>query len=131
MTSIEFGKWFRPIVEASGLKKKVIAEAADIDPVSLSRILNGAQGVSISTAVNLAGAINSLSGRTVAEINTARSLAAGMTLDAGSPEGLFHDLQKLPSDRQELAKRQIRAIIDTLSEEEQDTNYIDDEENGR
>jgi hypothetical protein len=43
-------------------------------------------------------------------------------------DGLYKGLNELPPDRQELARRQIRAIIESLSVKEQDTDYIDDEE---
>lgn len=129
-----FGDWFRPIVEASGLKKKAIAAEADIDPVSFSRILNGAQGVAHDTAAKLARAINTLSGRELANENKAIQLAVGLrTMSAGAGDygDLFKGMEDLSPERQVVARKQIRAIIDALSEEDHDTDYIDDEEEGK
>lgn len=126
-----FGAWFRPIVEASGLKQKAIAAEADIDQVSLSRILNGAQGVAKETAMNLARAINTLAGREVANEDTAIRLAVGLKAEgqaSTADDGFFSGLDKLSPERREIARKQVRAIIDALVEEEHDTNYINDDD---
>ncbi len=49
--------------------------------------------------------------------------------DQVTPNGFFKGIERLTPERQELARRQIRAIIDSLAEEEDfNTDYIDDEE---
>jgi transcriptional regulator with XRE-family HTH domain len=76
-----FGPWFRPILEGTHLRHKAVAERAGIAPGSLSRILNGATGVDISTARRLARALNDMAGRPVADEDQAVRLAAGITSD--------------------------------------------------
>lgn len=72
-----FGRWLDGIIEQTGLKKKIIAEKAEINPVSLSRILSGAHGTARETAIALINAINELAGRKIADIDTGLRLAAG------------------------------------------------------
>lgn len=78
-TSTEFRDWFRPIVESTGIKHKVIAKEAGIKPESFSRILGGSQGVKTDTARALARAINNLTGREAANEEIAVELAVGIT----------------------------------------------------
>lgn len=73
-----FGRWLEKIIESTGLKKKVIAERADIKPGSLSRILSGETGVAKNTARNLINAINKLVGYDVADLETGLRLAVGL-----------------------------------------------------
>ncbi|MEW6361720.1 MAG: helix-turn-helix domain-containing protein [Acidobacteriota bacterium] len=123
--SNDFAAWFAPIVEASGLKKKVIARRAGINPVSLSRILSGEQkGISPATAAALAQAVNDLTGRPFADVNQARRLAAGIRDEPTELNGLMAAIEKLPPDRQILAKKQIALIIESLRDEN-DTDYIE------
>jgi transcriptional regulator with XRE-family HTH domain len=60
-------------------------------------------------------------------IDEARTAAgyAGVPID----DGFYRGIKDLSPERQALARRQIRAIIDALAEEENpDTDYIDDED---
>lgn len=129
--TISFGAWLRPIVEQAGLKHKAVAAAADIDPVSFSRILNGAQGVAKETALNLARAVNRLTGREMASEDLAVRLAVGLQLQEPLTQaGFFKGLERLSPEDQALAKRQIQAIIDSFEQREmsdEDFNYVDDD----
>lgn len=91
-----FGQWFRRIIEQTGLKQKAIAAEADIDPVSLSRILNGEHGAARETARALVRAINKMTGRTVADEATALSLVAGIS-QRGRPQNIAEFLAALES----------------------------------
>lgn len=124
----KFGSWFRPIVEASRLKKKVIAEEAGIDPVSFSRILNGAHGASMPTALALVRAINKLAGRELADEETARRLVAGIKDSGEIGNGLFSGLKRLSPEKQRIVRMAMEGLIDRLAEEDHDTDYIDEEE---
>ncbi len=75
---LTFGKWFRPILEGSGLKHTALAKAAELNPVSLSRILSGEHGVKVETARDLVRAINRMTGREIADEETAVKLAVGI-----------------------------------------------------
>jgi hypothetical protein len=49
------------------------------------------------------------------------------SVDNSDPDGLYSGLNRLTPERQQLAKRQIKAIIESLSaEDEPDTDYITD-----
>lgn len=81
-----FGRWFNEIIETTGLKKKRIADKADINPVSLSRILSGEHGIAKPTAIALIEAINELAGREIADMETGLRLVAGIGEKDSRPE---------------------------------------------
>lgn len=81
---LTFGRWFRPILESSGLKHAALAKEAAINPVSLSRILSGEHGIKVETARDLARAINRMTGRDLADEETAVKLAVGIAPEAPS-----------------------------------------------
>lgn len=81
--TMQFGKWLDEIIEQTGIKKRVIAEKAGIKPGSLSRIISGEHGAAKQTAIDLMSAINNISGREVADINTGLQLVAGVRPDNG------------------------------------------------
>lgn len=60
------------------------------------------------------------------DVNETR-LAAGYAPNEPIEPGFFSGYHDLSPDRQELARRQIKAILDSLADKEHDTNYIDDE----
>lgn len=123
-----FRAWFRPIIETTGLKHKAIAAKAEIDPVSFSRILSGAQGVAKDTAAGLARAVNELAGKEIANVETAIRLAVGLPLEPVFDEGFAKGLERLSPEDQILAKRQIRAIIESFDVDNlEDDNPVDDE----
>ena len=122
-----FGKWFKPIVEATDLKKKAIAEKAGIDPVSFSRILNGEHGTAKQTAIDLINAVNELAVRQVADMETGLRLIAGIEPPDDEIAGIFRDLNNLPPERKRIAKQQMKAIVDAMKEKPDfDFDYIED-----
>jgi transcriptional regulator with XRE-family HTH domain len=123
-TTLEFIKWFKPLMESSGLKQRVIAARAGIHPVSLSRIMSGNHGVDPDTALALVEAVNGLVGRELASVREAKIILAGLSED--EDDGLFKGLEKLSPDNQRLARRQIKAIIDSLAEQEHEFDYIEE-----
>jgi hypothetical protein len=128
MSENKFGKWLDNLIDKSGLKKKNIALEAGIHYNSLSRIISGVINVTPETATSVMQALNKLSGRELADINTGLRMVVGMEQDDFS-DGFFAGYEKLSEDRKKLAKKQIAAIIDTLSEQEftdKDFDYIDD-----
>lgn len=86
MEQTAFGAWLKAIINKTGLKQIAVADQANIDAVSLSRILNGDRGVSIKTARVLAEAVNGLTGSIQADPETAVRLAVGIEPPEPSPE---------------------------------------------
>ncbi|CAN5354673.1 hypothetical protein BH10ACI2_BH10ACI2_00220 [soil metagenome] len=62
------------------------------------------------------------------DVDDALMLAGHAPIADFDNDGLFSGLKKLSPEKQRLAKRQMKMIIDTLAEEDDhDTDYIGDE----
>lgn len=114
----EFGQFLKERRDTLHLTQGGVAAKAGLDRQQYYRIENGLSGTKRDTVIALAEALK-LSAREALE-------KAGFAAEA-EPNGLYSGLEKLSPERQELAKRQIKAIIDSLAEEENpDTDYIQD-----
>lgn len=76
----KFPKWIGELIAESGLVGKVVAEKAGIKAGSLSRIFSGEAGIKKETAIALMEAINKMTGRETANLNTGLALWAGIEL---------------------------------------------------
>lgn len=121
MSSSDFGKWFRAVIESTGLKQNAIAKKAEIDPVSLSRILSGTTGVAIDTARALARAVNEMTGSVVADENKAVRLAVGIDDAGDAPER--SEVDRLA---QELARGVWASGFDDLEDEDLREAFLED-----
>lgn len=77
---IEFGAWLREKLDTSGLKYNVVAEAAGIDPVQLSRILSGESGTKPAVVIALAERIGIDPGEALEWAGFSRRLYRGWDL---------------------------------------------------
>ena len=125
---LAFGSWFKTERERAGVSQGVVAKNTPIHVIQLSRIENGHSGVKPDTLERLVAAVNKISTGHRIDLGTAMR-RAGFFVPDGKNEGLFSGLDSLTPEKQKLARRQIRAIIDTLVEEDDlDTDYIEEEE---
>jgi transcriptional regulator with XRE-family HTH domain len=113
-------KKIRPaeLARRSGVTKQNIGRLINNTPHSESGALPRAEK---DTVIKLAKALDW-------DLDDALMAADIAPINKTTDDGLYKGLNELPPDRQELARRQIRAIIESLSVKEQDTDYIDDEE---
>lgn len=116
----DFGSWVREHREKARWSQAGAAQRAGIDRQQWYRIESGKSGTKRDTVLQIAKAIS-------VDPDEALKRAGFSTLDAND-DGLFSGLNRLSPDMQRLARRQIRAIIESLSTEQHDTDYIDDAE---
>lgn len=77
----KFAKLIDKSIDEAGLKKKNVAEEADIHPTSLSRIIACEQGIADNTAIDLIRAINTLANRNIIDETFALSLIGRTSAD--------------------------------------------------
>lgn len=120
-----FGSWIRERREAQHFSQAGVAERAGVDRQTIYRIEAGQSGTKRDTVIAIANALSLDKGDALKR--------AGFALadnDDSDPEGFYAGIKKLSPEKQKIAKRQIKAIMDALVEEENpDTDYIDDEVN--
>lgn len=109
-----FGSWLKLKREESHLSQGGAAQRAGIDRQQWYRIENGLSGTKRDTVIAIAGAL-SLS------VDEALSMA-GFAGPTAAENGLFSGIEKLSPAMQALAKKQIRAIIESLSEQDSNTD---------
>ena len=112
-------KSYSDLADKVGLSRGTVSSYASARPQSTS---NKASRPRRENVIKLASALKQ-------DINEALLLAGHAPKDVEDTNGYFKGLDKLPLDKQKIAKRQIRAIIDALAEKEftdEDFNYIDD-----
>ncbi len=125
---LAFGTWLQRERELAEVSQADAAKATPIHVIQLSRIENGHSGVKAGTLESLVEAINKQSTGHKVDIEIAFR-KAGFFRENDDTEGLFSGLEKLSPEKQRLAKRQIRMIIESLADEEVfDTDYIADDE---
>ena len=122
-TAMSFGDWLRGQIQKNHLSNAEVARRAGVSGTYISNLVrdfspnmtsNQAPRPSEKVVTRIAAALN-------APENEAR-LAAGYAPKGEEVEdGLFAGLQKLSPERQQLAKRQIHFIIESLIEETDDT----------
>ena len=116
-----FGAWLQRERELAEVSQTQVATAADIHVVQLSRIENGHSGVKRDTLKSLIDAINAKSTGHKISLRVAFN-KAGFAIPEDlemDEDGLFSALDKLTPEMQTIAKRQIRAIIDSLVAQEE------------
>lgn len=124
----EFAEWLTQAYEASPFKSwQAVADRVSTTRSTLSR-LAGAKPQSITGKPGQPNAqlVIDLAKLFHQDVDTALIKGGHAPIGRTEENGLFSGLEKLSPERQRLAKRQIRAIIDSLAaEEEHDTDYID------
>jgi transcriptional regulator with XRE-family HTH domain len=119
----DFGGWIRKQREDQHLSQSGVASRAGIDRQQVYRIEAGISGTKRDTVIAIATALSLNKDETLKRAGFAGAFSTD------DPEGFYAGLSKLSPDAQRIAKRQIKAIIDALAEEENpDTDYIDDED---
>lgn len=125
--AIRFGAWLRGKREDIRFSVTELAEMAGMSKQYLSRLERAEEQLltnkptqpALDKVENLAKALG-------VNVNDAREMAGYERTDESN--GLYKGMDKLSPDQQRLAKRQIKAIIDSLAEQDHDFDYIDDEE---
>lgn len=122
-----FGQWLKQRREAAGYNRTELAARARTTKATISLYeLDKVDQPRKAVVDNIAKALH-------VPLDEAR-IAAGYMPNSeimGDPEGFYRDFDKLSPDARRLAKKQIKAIIEALAEEDDpDLDYIgeDDEE---
>lgn len=114
-----FGQWLERMRKAAGLNQTELAERARVTKATISLY----EQDKIAQPRN--GQIEKIAKALGVPVDDAQRRAAGYA--DTDPDGLYRGLSRLPLERQPLARRQIRAIIDSLAaQDEHDTDYIND-----
>lgn len=119
-----FGGELKIKLEAAGMRASELSRRSGVTKQNIGRLLN-------NTPHTVSGALPRTSEDTVVklaraldwDINEALLAAGHAPLTNENEAGLFSGLEKLSPAKQKLAKRQIKAIIDSLAEDE-DTDGI-------
>jgi transcriptional regulator with XRE-family HTH domain len=120
-----FGPWIQSERELAGVSQQKVASKADIHVIQVSRIENGHSGIKRETLERLVNAINELSDGYKVDLNEALRRAGYASADQDA-YGLSSGMDRLSPERRLIAQRQIKAIIDALSEDEiSDTDYTE------
>jgi transcriptional regulator with XRE-family HTH domain len=117
----EFGSWLRDRREALRLSQGGVADKVGVDRQTIYRIEAGQTGTRRDTVIALASSLG-----LNADEALIRSGWATPAYDAGDV-GFFKGLEKLSPENQQAVKRAMQAMIESLSEQDHDTDYIDDE----
>ena len=106
-----FGRWLKEKREETHFSQGGAAQRAGIDRQQWYRIENGLSGTKRDTVIAIARALSLPADEALARSGFAST-------QAETEEGLFSGIDKLTPERQKLAKKQIRAIIDSLVDSE-------------
>lgn len=106
-----FGAWLKQKREESHFSQGGAAARAGIDRQQWYRIENGLSGTKRDTVVAIAHALS-------LPVEEALS-RAGFASNLEAEDGLFSGLDKLPPEKQKLAKDMIRALIDSLATQDE------------
>ncbi len=121
---LSFGRWLREQRDKAGLSQVGAAQRAGIDRQQWYRIESGKSGTKRETVISMANAVS-------ANVNEALAKAGLLDPNNGTstdPEGFYSGIDRLPPDRQIVARRAMKAIIESLdTQADHDTDYIDDE----
>jgi DNA-binding XRE family transcriptional regulator len=114
----EFGEWIRTQRVLARESQDSAATKADIDRQQWYRIEVGKSGTKRDTVIAMAKAVN-------ADVNVALTKAGFASAGPEEEEGFYKGFKQLPEEKKALARRQLKAIIDSLAEEDEpDTDYI-------
>jgi len=124
----KFGAWARNLRQERRLTIEALAKKAGISKQYLSVLERGQPhaltGKAVTPKVELVDRIAKALNVDADEARLAAGYAPSSPVEA---QGFFSGYYNLPPDRQELARRQIKGILDSLADKNHDTNYIDDE----
>lgn len=123
-----FGEQLRQRLTEASLTAAELSRRSGVTKQNIGRLLNNTPHsitgappkVEVETVEKLAGPLGW-------NLNEAL-VAAGYAPADIDPEGLYSGINKLPPALRPLAIRQAKAVIESLSTEEHDTNYIEDTE---
>lgn len=125
--TMSFGEWLRKNIEDRGLSNREVARRADVSATYIGNLVRDfSQNTRSGKVKPSEDVVERIAFALDADLNEART-AAGYSSN-GPDSGLFDGIRSLSPENQRLARRQIKAIIDALAEEENpDTDYIEDE----
>jgi hypothetical protein len=122
----EFGAWLGNLIDTYKLKRREVAEVAEIHHVSLSRIIKGEYGVKRPTAIRLIDAINTVAGREIADKSEGLALAGYSSdeedIERLELEAMYRKRRRLSAERKEAFRRILDMVdreLDRLIEEEE------------
>lgn len=119
----DFGRWIRAKREKLQLSQDGVADKVGVDRQTIYRIEGGLTGTKRETVIAIATALD-------LDVDDALVRSGWATTGVNGDEaGLFKGLHRLSPEKQRLVKNAMRAMIDSLAEQEPDTDYIDDETN--
>lgn len=118
--NMTFGEWLRIKVNASRMSNAEFARRTGVSATYVGNLLR-------DYSPNMRSARAPRPSEPVIErmaialgvpLNEARQAAGYSTLGGDDEDGLFAGFNDLPADRKQLARRQIRAIIDSLADDD-------------
>lgn len=124
----KFGSLLKRTREAAGLSTTALALRADVSKQYISMLEKGSDQLLTNKPTQPAlDKVERLAKAVGADINEFREMAGYDRMDSDEA-GLFSGLSRLSPEKQRAAKKHMKALIDTLAEQEHDFDYIDDEE---
>jgi len=118
----DFGAWIREQREKLNFSQGGVADKVGVDRQTIYRIEAGQSGTKRDTVIAIAEAL-----RLNVDEALIRSGFATAAYDVMDP-GFFSGLEKLSPEHRQAVRRAMQAMIDSFSQQEHDTDYIDDEE---
>ena len=107
-----FGAWIKQKREEGRLSQGGAAGRAGIDRQQWYRIESGLSGTKRDTVIAMANALT-------VSVSEALQMAGFAAETEDNEEGLFSGLNELSPEKQKLAKKMIRSVIDSLAEKEE------------
>lgn len=127
-SNMTFGEWLRKKINATGMSNAAFARQVGVSSTYIGNLLRDYSPNMTSTRSPRPSepVIESMATALGVPLNEARLAAGYAPIGDDTVEGFFSGLERLSPEQQRIAKRQIRAIIDSfMDESELDTDYID------
>lgn len=124
---MSFGEWLRKNLNSSGLSNSELARRVEISSTYIGNLVRDySPNMTSHRAPRPSEAVVEKIAKALGRpLNEARLAAGYAPLGEETMEGLFSGYESLPDRRKELAKRQIRAIIDSLAaQDDHETEYL-------
>lgn len=123
-----FGEWLRKNLNARGVSNAEFARQVNVSPTYIGNLVRDYSPNITSTRGPRPGEpiVETMAKVLGVSLNEARLAAGYAPIGDGGEEGFFSGLDTLSPENQKIAKRQIRAIIDSFKDDDEfDTDYID------
>lgn len=127
--NMTFGEWLRDNLNNLGISNAELARRVEVSPTYIGNLVRDYSPNMTSKRLPRPSeeVVEKIAKACKVPVNEARLAAGYAPIGEETELGLFSGLEKLTPERQKIAKKQIRAIIDSLVDsDEHDTDYIND-----